>query len=192
MVLLLLGLDSVDCQQQNLRGTLMKSRCDFSSRTISFAEPQPNAPKRVRFGRLMGCGIVVVLLLVIFPLAAAQGQKDWDEFRDGPGLEIVKCQVGVSDEVNTRKSEDRIILKVKNSGERAITSFSYDFVAFDQNRTDTISDAETFTIKKTIKPGETKEVSSRVEHLDRSNPNNMVRIVKITYDNGESWDRFQK
>jgi hypothetical protein len=136
--------------------------------------------------------LIAAFLLILFSIYATPAQNEADEYRDGPGLQVVDFQITITDATPDVKLPDRINVKVKNTGTKAITAFSFDLVIFDANRTDTISSAQTFAIKKTIKPGESKDVSSRIQHLDRTNPNNMVRIVKIAYADGDSWDRFQK
>lgn len=145
---------------------------------------------RTRPANALAVALVVGLLLVC-PARAAGGacaQDQADEYRDGPGLQIVKWGM----ELPYGTSPDRVIIKVKNTGTIAVTGFTYEFVIFDQNRSDIISGAKTFSVKKTIKPGDTKDIEFRIEHLDRDQDNTTVRLIKISYADGTTWDRFEK
>lgn len=148
--------------------------------------------KRVVWSDLVNCRILTILVVLLLVCPARAQAQEGDEFSDGPGLQIVKWGRSAAPELPNGTLPDRITIKVKNTGTKVIASFTYDFVVFDQNRPDVISSAQTLSVKKTIKPGDSREFESHIEPVDRSNTNEMVRVIKITYGDGTTWDRFQK
>jgi hypothetical protein len=119
-------------------------------------------------------------------------QNQPEDYRDGPGLEVVKWEIVVVDDFSPEKVSNRSIVKVKNTSQKTITGFSYDIIVFDGVRADIIASAVTVTVKKSLKPGESKDFDNRVGHVGAKDQNTAVRIMKISYDDGTAWRRFPK
>jgi hypothetical protein len=129
-----------------------------------------------------------LVLALIGPLTQ---QNQPDDYRDGPGLEVVKWEIVAVNDFSPEKAY-RSILKVKNTGEKTITGFSYDIIVYDGVRADIIASSLTITVKKSLKPGEAKDFDNRLPHIASKDQNTAVRIMKISYDDGTSWYRFEK